>query len=88
MHALSETKAIQLSDGHKLTFRSQRGIQEVTKEMCFDEDVSLKFACLAAGEGERCSIISEGQLKFHFPKIYENFDCPQGINHSMFHYWV
>ena len=42
-----------------IAFRSQRGIGQVPKEMCFGKDVSLKFACLDAREGERLSIISE-----------------------------
>ena len=29
-----------------ITFRSQRGIGQVAKEMCFGKDISLKFACL------------------------------------------
>ena len=54
--------------------------------MGFGEDISLKFTCLDAREGERWSINSETQLKIEFPKIFENVDCPQGINHSCFHY--
>ena len=35
------------------TFRSQKRIEEVAKEMCFGKDISLRFACLDAREGER-----------------------------------
>ena len=69
-----------------ITFRSQRGIGQVAKEMCFGKDISLKFTCLDAREGKRWSIISEAQLKVQFPKIFENVNCPQGINYSHFHY--
>ena len=69
-----------------ITLTSQGRIGEVVKEMGFGEDISLKFTCLDAREGERWSINSETQLKIEFPKIFENVDCPQGINHSCFHY--
>ena len=69
-----------------ITFRSQRGIGEVAEEICFHEDASFKLACSNAREGERWSIISEAQLKLQFPKIFQNVNCPQGINHSRFHY--
>ena len=69
-----------------ITFRSQRGIREAAEEMCFGEDISLKFTCLDAREGERWSIISEAQLKLKFPKIFRNANCPEGINHSHFYY--
>ena len=52
-----------------ISFRSQRGIGEV-EEISFYEDVSLRFACSDAREGERWSIISEAQLKLQFPKIF------------------
>ena len=83
MHVLLENKPIQLSCVYY--FRSLRGIGQVAKEMCFGKDISLKFAGLDAKERERWSIISEAQLKVHFPKIFENVSCPQGINHSRFH---
>ena len=67
-------------------FRSQRGIEEVAKEMCFSKDISLKFACLDVREGERWSIHSEAQLKLQFPKNFERVDRPKVINHSRFHY--
>ena len=70
-----------------VTFRSQRGI-EVPKEMCFGEYIYLKFACLDAREGERWSINSEEQLMLQFTKSFKNVDCPQGINHSRFHYCI
>ena len=58
-----------------ITFRSQRGIGQVAKEMSFGKDITFKFACLDAGEGERWSIISEAQLKTQFPKIFKNVNC-------------
>ena len=69
-----------------ITFRSQRGIGQVAKEMCFGKDISLKFACLDAKEGERLSIISKAQVKAQFLNIFEHVSCPQGINHPRFHY--
>ena len=60
-------------------------MEEVAKEMCFAEDISLKFACLDAREGERWSINSEAQLKLRFSKIFERVDSPQSINYSHFH---
>ena len=69
-----------------ITFRSQRGIGQVPKEMCFGKDISLKFACLDAREGERLFIISEAQVKAQFLNIFENVSCPQGISHLRFHY--
>ena len=54
--------------------------------MCFYEDVSLKFFCSGVREGEQWSIMSEAQLKLQFPEIFQNVNCPQGINHSHFHY--
>ena len=69
-----------------ITFRSQRGIGQVAKEMCFGKDISLKLACLDAREGERLSIILEAQIKAQFLNIFENVSCPQGINHPRFHY--
>ena len=69
-----------------ITFRSQRGIGQVGKEMCFGKDISLKFTCLHARAGKPWSIISEAQLKVQFPKISENVNFPQGINHSHFQY--
>ena len=71
-----------------ITFRSQKGMREVAEEMCFGEDIYLKFTCLDAREGERWSINSEEQLKPQFPKSFENVDRPQGINHSRFHYCI
>ena len=71
-----------------ITFRLQRGIGEVAEEMCFGEDIYLKFACLDTREGERCSINSEEQLELQFPKSFENVDRTQGINHSHFHYCI
>ena len=68
-----------------IIFRSKRGIGEVAKEMCFGEDVSLKFAWLNTREGERWSINSEAQLKLQIPKIFERVNSAQGINHSRFH---
>ena len=44
------------------TFRSQWGIGEVAKEMGFEGDISLKFACLDAREGERLLINLEAQF--------------------------
>ena len=72
---------------HHITFRSQRGIGgvAVVEEMCFFEDVSLKLTCSDAREGRRWSFISAAQLKFQIPKIFQNVNCPQGINHSRFH---
>ena len=81
MQALSETMYFMY-----ITFRSQMGIRQVAKETCFGKDISLKFACLDAREGERWWIILEPQLKVQFPKIFENVNSPQGINHSLFHY--
>ena len=69
-----------------ITFRSQGGIGEVAKEMGFGEDISLKFTRLDSRDGERWSINSEALLKLEFPKIFENVDRLQGINHSCFHY--
>ena len=69
-----------------ITFRSQGGLGEVAKEMDFGEDISLKFARLDSRYGERWSINSEVQLRLEFPKIFENVDRLQGINHSCFHY--
>ena len=69
-----------------ITFRSQRGIRELVEEICFHKDASFKLACADAREGERWSIISEAQLNLQFPKIFQNVNCPQGINHSRFHY--
>ena len=71
-----------------ITFKLQRGIGEVAKEMCFGEDICLKFAYLDAREGERWSINAEEQLKHQFTKSFENVDCTQGINHSRFHYCI
>ena len=69
-----------------ITFRSQRGIGQVAKEMCFGKDISLKFTCLDAKEGERLSIISKAQVKAQFLNIFEDVSCPQGINNPRFHY--
>ena len=69
-----------------ITFRSQRGIGQVPKEMCYGKDISLKFVCLDAREGERLSVISEAQVKARFLNIFENVSCRQGINHPRFHY--
>ena len=67
-----------------ITFRSQGEIGEVAKEMGFDEDISLKFTRLDSRDGERWSINLEAELKLEFPKIFENADRLQGINHSCF----
>ena len=54
--------------------------------MGFGEDISLKFVHLNSRDGEQWSVNSEAQLKLEFPKIFENVDRLQGINHSCFHY--
>ena len=36
-----------------ITFKSQTGIGEVTKEICFGEDIYMQFAWLDAIEGKR-----------------------------------
>ena len=51
-----------------ITFGSQRGVGEVAEEICFYGDVSLKFACWDAREGERWLIISEARL-IHFSPV-------------------
>ena len=69
-----------------ITFRSQEETGEVTKEIGFGEDICLKFARLDSRDRERWSINSAAQLKLEFPKIFENVDNLQSINHSCFNY--
>ena len=71
-----------------ITFRSQRRKGEIAEEMCFGENIYLKFACLDEREGKRWSINSEEQLKLQFRKSFENVNRPQGMNHSRFHYCI
>ena len=46
-----------------ITFRSQRGIGQVAKEMCFGKDISLKFTCLDAREANAKVDYLRGTIK-------------------------
>ena len=50
--------------------------------MGFGEDFSLKFACSGVRDREWWSINSEAQWKLELPKIFEDIDFLQDVDHS------